>query len=108
MKPTQIYQKVDDSLTLSLLPRGVSGREDRRQHAPNGWLAPSVRLTAIHALVNADPVERRPGIDRGDARAVPEDRGGGARRMAGRLSNMTPDDPDWQSAYVPRQIAKAR
>jgi len=39
MKPTQIYQKVDDSLTLSLLPRGVSGREDRRQHAPNGWLA---------------------------------------------------------------------
>jgi hypothetical protein len=24
-----------------------------------------------------------------------------------RLSNMTPDDPDWQSVYVLRELAKA-
>ena len=30
-------------------------------------------------------------------------------RDAGRrLSNMTPDDPDWQSLYVLRELAKAR
>jgi hypothetical protein len=31
--------------------------------------------------------------------------------MAGcrpRLSNMTPDDPDWQSVYLLRELAKAR
>ena len=25
-----------------------------------------------------------------------------------RLSNMTPDDPDWQSVYLLRELAKAR